>query len=121
VSAGKAIKVLLASSEIPPFAKTGGLADVCEALPKALRRFKERELWHKLVLQHGPGLFVVAISRGVSRALPATKEDKLSRKGIKIERREFIKIVTYGTIDLSTTPEDLTPCSVTTILGTISS
>src|SRR5208337_709881 len=32
----KAIKVLLASPEIAPFAKTGGLADVCEALPKAL-------------------------------------------------------------------------------------
>jgi starch synthase len=30
------VKVLFASSEIAPFAKTGGLADVCEALPKAL-------------------------------------------------------------------------------------
>ena len=30
------MKVLFASSEIAPFAKTGGLADVCEALPKAL-------------------------------------------------------------------------------------
>jgi starch synthase len=29
-------KVLFASSEVAPFAKTGGLADVCEALPKAL-------------------------------------------------------------------------------------
>ena len=32
------MKVLLASSEIVPFAKTGGLADVVGALPKALRR-----------------------------------------------------------------------------------
>jgi starch synthase len=32
----KTIRVLFASSEIAPFAKTGGLADVCEALPKAL-------------------------------------------------------------------------------------
>ena len=32
------MKVLVASSEIVPFAKTGGLADVCGALPKALRR-----------------------------------------------------------------------------------
>jgi starch synthase len=32
------VKVLLASSEIVPFAKTGGLADVVGALPKALRR-----------------------------------------------------------------------------------
>jgi len=32
----KQLKVLFASSEIAPFAKTGGLADVCEALPKAL-------------------------------------------------------------------------------------
>ncbi len=32
------MKVLVASSEIVPFAKTGGLADVTGALPKALRR-----------------------------------------------------------------------------------
>ena len=32
------MKVLVASSEIVPFAKTGGLADVCGTLPKALRR-----------------------------------------------------------------------------------
>jgi starch synthase len=36
MSRGKTIKVLIASPEIAPFAKTGGLADVCEALPKAL-------------------------------------------------------------------------------------
>jgi starch synthase len=36
VTDGKAIKVLFASPEIAPFAKTGGLGDVCEALPKAL-------------------------------------------------------------------------------------
>lgn len=36
MSSRKAIKVLIASPEIAPFAKTGGLADVCEALPKAL-------------------------------------------------------------------------------------
>jgi starch synthase len=36
VSKVKTMKVLFASSEIAPFAKTGGLADVCEALPKAL-------------------------------------------------------------------------------------
>src|SRR5512143_2415498 len=32
------MKVLVASSEIVPFVKTGGLADVTGALPKALRR-----------------------------------------------------------------------------------
>ena len=32
----KGMKVLFVSSEIAPFAKTGWLADVCEALPKAL-------------------------------------------------------------------------------------
>jgi starch synthase len=32
------VKVLIASSEIVPFAKTGGLADVTGALPRALRR-----------------------------------------------------------------------------------
>ncbi len=31
------LKILLASSEVVPFAKTGGLADVAGALPKALR------------------------------------------------------------------------------------
>jgi starch synthase len=32
------MKVLIVSSEAVPFAKTGGLADVCGALPRALRR-----------------------------------------------------------------------------------
>ncbi|MFA5927687.1 MAG: glycogen synthase GlgA [Candidatus Margulisiibacteriota bacterium] len=32
------LKILLASSEVHPFAKTGGLADVAGALPKALRK-----------------------------------------------------------------------------------
>ncbi len=31
------LKVLLVSSEVVPFAKTGGLADVAGALPKVLR------------------------------------------------------------------------------------
>ncbi len=37
-SANSALKVLFVSSECAPFAKTGGLADVVAALPKALRR-----------------------------------------------------------------------------------
>ena len=32
------LKILLASAEVTPFAKTGGLADVAAALPKELRR-----------------------------------------------------------------------------------
>jgi starch synthase len=32
------LKVLLAAAEVQPLIKTGGLADVCNALPKALRR-----------------------------------------------------------------------------------
>ena len=32
----KKLKILIVSSEVVPFAKTGGLADVCGALPKAL-------------------------------------------------------------------------------------
>ncbi len=32
----KSLKILIASPEVVPFAKTGGLADVCGALPKAL-------------------------------------------------------------------------------------
>lgn len=31
------LKILIAASEIVPFAKSGGLADVVGALPKALR------------------------------------------------------------------------------------
>jgi starch synthase len=34
----KKIKVLFASSEAAPFAKTGGLADVASSLPKALNK-----------------------------------------------------------------------------------
>src|SRR4051794_14360048 len=33
-----AVKVLFAASEVAGFAKTGGLADVCAALPRALAR-----------------------------------------------------------------------------------
>src|SRR4029453_9810301 len=33
-----ALKVLFVASEVTPFRKTGGLADVAGALPKALRR-----------------------------------------------------------------------------------
>ncbi len=36
--ASQPLKVLLVSSEVSPFAKTGGLGDVLGALPKALRR-----------------------------------------------------------------------------------
>ena len=34
----KSLKILLAASEVVPFAKTGGLADVAGALPKALKK-----------------------------------------------------------------------------------
>ncbi len=37
-SKGKKIKILIAASEVVPFAKTGGLADVAGALPKALKK-----------------------------------------------------------------------------------
>ena len=38
VTRREAMKILFASSEALPFAKTGGLADVSGALPKALAR-----------------------------------------------------------------------------------
>src|SRR6056297_1531355 len=37
-SKDKKLKILIAASEIVPFAKTGGLADVAGALPKALKK-----------------------------------------------------------------------------------
>ncbi|HEY4611695.1 MAG TPA: glycogen/starch synthase, partial [Bacteroidota bacterium] len=37
------INILFASSEVEPFAKTGGLADVCSTLPKAIK-----ELGHEI-------------------------------------------------------------------------
>ncbi len=39
------MNILIATSEVAPFAKTGGLADVCSALPQALTR-----LGHKVVV-----------------------------------------------------------------------
>jgi starch synthase len=36
------VKILIASSELTPFAKTGGLADVCGSLPLALARLGEQ-------------------------------------------------------------------------------
>jgi len=33
------MNVLFASSEIYPYAKSGGLADVCDALPDALKNY----------------------------------------------------------------------------------
>jgi starch synthase len=38
IGGGNELKILLASSEVAPFSKSGGLADVCSALPIALRR-----------------------------------------------------------------------------------
>lgn len=39
------MKVLMASSECAPFFKTGGLGDVIEALPKALKKMWMSELY----------------------------------------------------------------------------
>jgi len=38
IKQNKKLKILIASSEVVPFAKTGGLADVTGALPKALKK-----------------------------------------------------------------------------------
>ena len=38
MSDAQALKILYLSAEVVPFAKTGGLADVAGALPKAIRR-----------------------------------------------------------------------------------
>lgn len=59
------MNILLASSEVVPFAKTGGLADVCGALPVELAR-----------LGHSPVVF-----------LPAYKE--ISNAGLSIETTDI--------------------------------
>ena len=38
------VKILLATSEVVPFAKTGGLADVCAALPIELAKLGHEDL-----------------------------------------------------------------------------
>ena len=43
------MNIVIATSEVTPFSKTGGLADVCGALPVALRK-----------LGHSPVLFTPA-------------------------------------------------------------
>ena len=39
------MKVLYVASEVVPFAKTGGLADVAGSLPQALKEENVAEIW----------------------------------------------------------------------------
>jgi starch synthase len=53
------VKILIASSEAVPFAKTGGLADVCGALPAALAR-----------LGHEPAVILPAYRQAIESGVP---------------------------------------------------
>lgn len=52
------LKILLVSSEVVPFAKTGGLADVAGSLPKALATLNNDTIGHdvRVVLPHYKGI-----------------------------------------------------------------
>ena len=58
------MKILFASSEVTPFSKTGGLADVCSSLPSALAR-----------LGHEPMIITPAYRCVFQRDLPLEKTD----------------------------------------------
>ena len=59
------MRILLATSEAVPFAKTGGLADVCGALPIELER-----LGHELTL------FLPAYRRALTAGRPPRKKKR---------------------------------------------
>ena len=59
------MRILFASSEVAPFAKTGGLADVAGALPKALKA-----LGHDIRVVLPKYRMVDAVKHGLRRILP---------------------------------------------------
>jgi len=85
------LRILLASSEVIPFSKTGGLADVCGSLPRALQ-----ELGH-----------------AVSVVTPAYRETRYSGRNIHPTGIEFIVPIAGKTVSgrllKSTLPGDQVP------------
>ena len=58
------MKVLMVSSEVEPFAKTGGLGDVVGSLPKALN--KNQENINAIIVHLGSGASMCCIKNGIS-------------------------------------------------------
>ena len=81
---GELLKILICSSEVVPFAKTGGLADVAGALPLALS-----ELGHEVR---------VAIKRAVAAYQDQEAWRRLMRTGMKQDfswmrsAREYVRL-----------------------------
>ena len=67
------MKILLASAEVTPFAKTGGLADVCGALPLALS-----ELEHEVAVIMPAYQQVHQSGQQKSQLLPLLRRNLLS-------------------------------------------
>ncbi len=92
---GRPLRVLFVSSEVGPFAKTGGLADVCGALPKALaaRGLDVRVVmplyagirWDEL--EPLDGLFSVPMYWGQARS--AVRMTKLPGTNVRVYFLEF--------------------------------
>ena len=73
------MKIILASSEVVPFAKTGGLADVCGALPNELEK-----LGHQVAI-FMPGYSCVSRVGSAIQTLPAELELPIGGKFVKVQ------------------------------------
>ncbi|HEU5360806.1 MAG TPA: glycogen synthase GlgA [Candidatus Deferrimicrobiaceae bacterium] len=104
------MKVLIASSEIVPFAKTGGLADVTGSLPKALRkigveadcvlplyRAVDREKF--LLEQSGPPIRVLIGHREEAGVVMETDAGDGAKAFLLSNARYFDREFLYGTKD----------------------
>ena len=104
------MRVLIASTEMAPFAKTGGLADVAAALPKALRRIGVEAdcilpLYRGLdrqgfpLSQSGPAIRVPMGHREESGVVMETDADNGVRAFLARNDRYFDREFFYGTKD----------------------
>ena len=94
----KKLKIVSISSEIAPFSKTGGLADVARSLPKAIKRF---------------GHDIICISPLYGKAINKKKHDlKLIFKDIEIylNSKDKIKISYYKSYAMKELPVYFIEC-----------
>src|SRR3989304_9687363 len=102
------MRVLIAPTEMAPFAKTGGLADVAAALPKALRRIGVEAdcilpLYRGLdrqgvpLSQSGPAIRVPMGHREASGVVMETDADTGVRAVLARNDRPFDRELSLGT------------------------